>query len=318
MTKNTMMVVTGGAASLTAADDRAVEYQGSAVADRTRDAYRGEWRSFTGWCADRGVAPLPSQAGTVAAYLAHMADAGRKASTIRHHLTTITQAHKAAGITDPPTRTAEVRRTLQGIMRERGSAQTRKLPFTPEQIEAIDAALPDTLAGARDRAIIRFGIAMGGRRSELAGLDVADVDFNDMGAVVTLRRSKTDPEGKGRQIGVPHGPGLAALRVWMQKAGITEGAIFRPVNKGDNVVGGRLAGQAVDRIVKRCAEAIGLDSTMYGGHTLRATFVTGAYLAGADDASITRTTGHRSLAILNVYKRPADLFRRNAAAIAGF
>jgi hypothetical protein len=47
--------------------------------------------------------------------------------------------------------------------------------------------------------------------------------------LVTLRRSKTDQEGFGRRVAIPRGEiacPVAALRAWLDAAGITEGAIF--------------------------------------------------------------------------------------------
>ena len=49
---------------------------------------------------------------------------------------------------------------------------------------------------------------------------------------VTLRRSKTDQEGIGRRVAIPRGEiacPVAALRAWLDAAGITEGAIFRRI-----------------------------------------------------------------------------------------
>jgi hypothetical protein len=50
-----------------------------------------------------------------------------------------------------------------------------------------------------------------------------------VGMVVTLRRSKTDQEAVGAiprcEIACP----VAALRAWLDAAGITEGAIFRRI-----------------------------------------------------------------------------------------
>jgi hypothetical protein len=50
-----------------------------------------------------------------------------------------------------------------------------------------------------------MGFAGALRRSELVGLDATDVSETAEGLVVTIRRSKTDPEAAGRTIGVPFG-----------------------------------------------------------------------------------------------------------------
>ncbi|WP_438810686.1 hypothetical protein, partial [Proteus mirabilis] len=50
-----------------------------------------------------------------------------------------------------------------------------------------------------------IGFAGGFRRSELVGLDHADIEPVRQGIVIHLRRSKTDQAGEGRRVGIPHG-----------------------------------------------------------------------------------------------------------------
>ena len=77
-----------------------------------------------------------------------------------------------------------------------------------EDIRRIVETTPETLQGWRDRALLLVGFAGAFRRSELVSLDYADLDFQSAGLVVTLRRSKTDPEGQGRKVGIPPGSGV--------------------------------------------------------------------------------------------------------------
>jgi integrase len=49
--------------------------------------------------------------------------------------------------------------------------------------------------GLRDRALVLLGFAGAFRRSELVGLDVADLEFSRDGLTVLLRRSKTAQDG---------------------------------------------------------------------------------------------------------------------------
>jgi site-specific recombinase XerC len=71
-------------------------------------------------------------------------------------------------------------------------------------------------AGCRDRALLLLGFAGALRRSELVGLDLADVTEGTDGLTVHLRRSKTDQEGTGRTVGVPFGsnPATCPVRAW--------------------------------------------------------------------------------------------------------
>lgn len=131
-----------------------------------------------------------------------------------------------------PCKSALVKAALQGLRRKYGAAQKQAKALTREDLLAILEHLDDGMKDARDRALLLLGFAGGFRRSELVGLDVADIEQVRQGVIITLRHSKTDQEGAGRKIGIPHGRTrhcpVAAVTDWLTRSGITEGAIFRP------------------------------------------------------------------------------------------
>ena len=203
-----------------------------------------------------------------------------------------------------------------------GVAQQGKAPIVVADLRAILARLPKGPLGLRDRALLLLGFAGGFRRSELVALDVADLAFTSEGITVTIRRSKTDQEGQGRKVGIPSGRHVQtcpvlAVRDWLEESDMVDGAVFRPVLKGGRVCANRLSAQSVNLVVKRAAASIGLDPTLYGGHSLRAGLATAAASAGASERSIAQQTGHRSMKVLRGYIRDGSLYRDNAASIAG-
>jgi integrase len=160
------------------------------------------------------------------------------------------------------------------------------------------------------------------RRSELVGLDVADVSEGTDGLIVRLRRSKTDQEGAGRNVGIPYGSNLAtcpvrAWRAWLELSSITEGPAFRPVDRHGRIAVTRLSGQAVALVLKRHASRAGLDPGEVAGHSLRAGLATSAAAAGVPESVIAATTGHRGTAMLRRYIREGSLFCENAADAVG-
>lgn len=321
--ENHLQPTTGGLpGELVRAQQSAREYIQAAKAANTLRAYRSDWDHFTTWCEGQGFHPLPADPKTVALYISALADAGRKTSTIRRRLAAISQAHQAAGH-ESPTRAAAVRETWKGICRKHGTEQKGKAPAVVETIRAMIAALsPDTMIGRRDRALLLVGFAGAFRRSELVGLDVADVEFTADGLVVTLRRSKTDQEGAGRKVGIPYGSDpstcpVRALRAWLDAAGIVSGPLFRPVNRHGQVGARRLSDKAVALIVKRAAAAAGFDPSRFAGHSLRAGLATAASAAGKSERAIMEQTGHRSVTMVRRYIRDGSLFRENAAAGIG-
>ena len=140
------------------------------------------------------------------------------------------------------------------------------------------------------------------------------------GRASTQQRSSTRAVSGAR--GGPYGSNLAtcpvrALTGWLDAAGISEGPIFRPVNRHGQIAAGRLSGYGVALVVKRAAEAAGLESANYAGHSLRAGLATSAANAGASERAIMAQTGHKSERMVRRYIRDGSLFRDNAAAVVG-
>jgi site-specific recombinase XerD len=300
---------------------RARDYVAASKAENTRRAYKSDWADFSAWCSGRGLVSMPAEPTTVALYLSANADVV-KVSTLRRRLSSIAVAHRAVGH-DSPTSKEPVTSVLAGIARTKGVAACGKAPVLVDDLRAMVGVLETTKAiGLRDRALLLLGFATGCRRSELVALNVDDVAFSAQGLTLTLRRSKTDQEGVGRKIGVPFGRSEAtcpvrALKVWIERAGLIEGALFRAVNKAGVVSKARLTAQVVRLIVLRTAKAAGIDASNLGAHSLRSGLVTSAVIGGASEIAIMRQTGHASVAMVRRYTRDADLFRGNVVNAVG-
>jgi len=194
----------------------------AAKAPATLKAYRNDWRDFESWCRVHNLPALPSTPETVALYIADRAST-LASGTITRRLTSIAKAHQAAGVTNSPatTRHFVVGETLKGIRRTIGTAQQGKAPLLSADIRRIIIARREDLLGLRDAALVLVGFAGGFRRSELAGIRLCDLKFSADGVVVSVRKSKTDQEGAGREVGLPFGASpetcpVRALRVARQ------------------------------------------------------------------------------------------------------
>jgi len=308
------------AAALVAVREQARDYAHHAKSPNTRRAYRADWADFSAWCRAHDRTPLPAAPETVALYLADAA-ARCKTSTLARRLSAIAQAHQVAGHPSP-TKDQSVRAVAAGIRRAKGTAQQGKAPMVTADVRRMVDALPATLMGRRDRALLLLGFAGAFRRSELVALDVADVAERPEGLAVTIRRSKTDQEGAGRVVGIPYGSHyescpVRALRAWLASAGIAHGPLFQAIDRHGNLLPGRLSPQGVARAVKRAAVAAKLDPAKYAGHSLRAGLATAAAEAGVSERAIMAQTGHKSLPMVRKYIRSGSIFRENAAAEVG-
>ena len=300
------------------------EFAQAAKSGATRRAYASDLRDFDAWCAAQERAPLPAEPATVALYVTHLARTGSAASTIQRRLAAISQVHQLAGHVPPPTQDWEVRQVVQGIRRRLGTAPAQKEAVLTATLRRLIASCdPETRVGARDRALLLLGFGAALRRSELVALDVEDVTVTDEGLRIRIRRSKTDPEAHGDEVGVVKGQHpdidpVRALQNWRELGGITAGPLFRPVTRADTVRRGRLSGQTVALIVQRTAERAGLPAPeAFAGHSLRSGCATQAAVEGAPERAIMRQGRWRSAATVRRYIRTGDLWQENASAWLG-
>ena len=282
-------------------------YLAARRAPSTETAYAACLRAFLSWASENHKTALPAAPETLALFLAGLADRGYAVPTLRRYVSAISAVHIAEGLEDP-TKAAIIASLIDGISRARGTASKAKAALSPGDLAAIVAALPETRIGARDRAIILLGFAAALRRSELAALDLEDLDFSGAGVEIMIRASKTDQRRAGQRVVVPNGGALCpvrAIRRWLEMSGLADGPVFRRISRGDRVLEPRLSGQGIATAIKRAGENAGFDPETLGGHSLRAGFVTEAAGRGETAFRIMATTRHRSTESLKAYIRPS-------------
>lgn len=300
--------------------EQANTYIKSSKASNTVKGYRSDWEDFANWCTSLQRETLPATEETFALYIANLASNGYKASTIERRISSVSQAHQAAGYNSPTS--YKIKQVMAGVRRLHGSKQKGKNPILVDHLKKMALEYPDTLAGYRDSALLLIGFSGAFRRSELVSLDVEHVERDAKGLIIHLEKSKVDQEGKGDQIGIPYGSyaetcPVLAYDSWVKKAAITSGALFRPINRHGHVSAKRLSDQSVALIVKRYAGAIGLVKDDYAGHSLRSGLATSAAMAGKGERTIMKQTRHSSEAMLRKYIRMGTLFSENAASNIG-
>ena len=156
--------------------------------------------------------------------------------------------------------------------------------------DLLHAPDPQTLTGKRDRAILAVLLGCGLRRAELLRINVEDLQQREGRCVLP------DLTGKGnriRTVTVPAGV-KARIDAWLSAAGNTTGRIFRPVNKGDVIVGTEIRDEkAVWRLVMRYAKATDLGKL--APHDLRRTCAKLCRKAGGELEQIQLLLGHASI-----------------------
>ncbi len=335
---------------------RLAEYARASQADATRRAHMGDVMRFAMWAAsqvgaevpglprmprgasvdaliarERQVADIvaayiPSSPGAVLGWVESLDAAGRAPSTIRRYVSSLAAVHRMMGHTSPVD--DAVRRVLKGHQRmkvEQGWRVREAAPLLAADalriVGAMDRKAPQ---GARDASVVLVGLATGMRRSELAALRMGDVMREERGYVLTIRRSKTDQVGEGREVTFTRGRRatcpVRALDAWLELAGeVEDGApVWCQIGRwGDVRRQSSISGKSVDGILRRAAVAAGYERGTFSAHSLRAGHVTARAIAGDSDSAIMDSTGHRSTTMLRRYDRAAKRFRHDSTGSVG-
>ncbi len=103
------------------------------------------------------------------------------------------------------------------------------------------------------------------------------------------------------------------LENWLVRASIEDGWLFRRIsNDGKTVTSDPMSDRTVARVVQRRVAAAGLDPALFGGHSLRAGFLTAAARSGASVFQMQAQSRHKSVQVLSGYVRSEKLFEDHA------
>jgi site-specific recombinase XerD len=162
--------------------------------------------------------------------------------------------------------------------------------LSPRQAQTLLSA-PDisTVSGLRDRAILAVLLGCGLRRSEVAALTFAHVQQRD------CRWCIVDLVGKHGRVRTAPMPAWVkvAIDAWTAAAGVANGHVFRPLNRGGTVTGERLGEKVVWQMLKRYAAEVGVPGI--APHDLRRTCAKLCRAAGGELEQIQLLLGHASV-----------------------
>lgn len=319
-------------------------FQREGESENTRRTYRQALRYWLAWFQVRygQELKLPVHVASVAQFVvdhaetapgagdqqlpaAHdqrLVDAGVKAkpgalslATIELRLAALARAHRDQHLPSP-VEEAHVRRLLRNVratQAKAGAAPNKKAALDKALLHRLLAVCENTPLGLRDRALLAFGWATGGRRrSEIAAADFAFLTTTSDGFRYRLAHSKTNQTGAVRPQDVKPviGEAARALVAWlevMDDQGVQRsGRIFRQVLRG-GLVGDELSGHAVREIVKRRCDMAGLNADEFSAHSLRSGFLTEAGRRGVSLKAAMNLSGHSSVVTAMGYMRDGEV-----------
>ena len=278
---------------LSEAEARAIEMVLDGLpSEHSRRAYERALFDFFHW--HRGVGRPQLNKAVVQRYAAELREGGMSASSVNQRLSAIRKL--AAEAADNGLLDAQIAGGIRAVKGARQEGRRTGNWLTREEAQSWLGA-PDkrTMRGRRDRALLAVLIGCGLRRSEAASLTFEHVQQRDGRWVLVDLIGKRD---KIRSVPMPNWA-KAAIDVWSAASGLTDGLVFRAVNKGDRVVGGGITPQAIYNIIVGYAGE--LQKHGVAPHDLRRTFAKLAHKGGAAIDQIQLSLGHESIQTTEEY-----------------
>ena len=278
------------------------------LADRSRDAYLAQVRSFIEWltASDHGGEALSDSRGrdlAVRSYKRHLKTKRKWAPTsVNQALAAIDNFYRSLGLGRPE------------VPRE-GLAQVAPRALEAEEQRAFLRAV-ERCPSPRDRAIATVFFYTGLRLSELAALDVGDVSMSARRGRLRVRSGKGDAY---REVPL-NSVCRAALAEWMivRARQLSTLAVLEDVEDEMNALwlsrtDARMGTRAVDLVVRRLAKDAGVELS---AHVLRHTCITNLIRSGADVVLVADIAGHRRLDTTRRYSLPSEADRDAAVEAA--
>ncbi len=255
----------------------------------TRVAYLRDISRFEEFLKKKGKGFLSAGPDDVTAFLLWMRDSGRSVRTYTRALITIRGMYRFL--------------LKEGLLGKSPASNVDIPAYHPGLPEALSTEEVDRLLGARqgsdplelrDRTMIETLYATGLRVSELIGLRLNDVN---------LQKGLLTATGKGsKQRAVPLGEeSMTWLRRYMEES---RPALLGKGRSGHLFLSRR--GRAMTRqnfweIIKKAAQAAGIERTRIKPHVLRHSFATHLIEGGADLRSVQAMLGHSDISTTQVY-----------------
>ena len=232
-----------------------------AYAPSTIRAFNADFSSYINFCENNNKDALPTQPSTLATYVEHLTHKKYSSSYIRRILVAISAIHRLNRFEDP-TKDPDVRLAMRRMHRQLGRASHQALGVTIDILNQMMEATSNDLRGIRDRALLCVSYDTLSRRGELVSLRIEDMEIikvkeKEETARILLIKSKTDQESRGKWLYLKPST-YQLLKVWVNKAKLNTGLIFRGI-RGNGVVTKKLCSGQVCRIYKKLAMRSGIE-----------------------------------------------------------
>jgi integrase/recombinase XerD len=268
-------------------------------------SYRRDLVGWEQWLRDTGIEADAVRPEHLEGYLEFARGQGKSAATVSRTLASLRGLfgflYGEGAIAVDPTADLQSPRLARRLPKALDEDQTLSLLRAVAGVGPLDF---------RDRALLEVLYGTGARISEVVGLSLSDLQFDDGLIRVFGKGSKERLVPLGR-------PARETLSAWLSPVGRPLVAPDRWAHRGDaeavflNTRGGRLSRQGAWAVLKRHAGRVGL-SDQVSPHVLRHSCASHMLAHGADIRVVQELLGHVSIATTQLYTRLSSEHLRRA------
>ena len=284
----------------------------AAKAPSTRKRYSQLWSQFETFCVNRERTPLPASSRTVLDFLVHLVNGG-KGGSAGASLAAIKDYHLNAHVQDP-TQEREVMLAAEGASRITADRKGWPKERGPLPVEALLTFMRSpsfsSALGLRDATLVAVGLRLMLRPGEIVKLKLESVRMQKDGALVRLGRSKADQKAQRKPLLIESSASPACpvkllqslIRARKAQGATDEDLLFI------GAAGRPLTTSAVSSVIRRMAEAHGLDPKSFSGHSLRIGGASAALAGGLTVDQVKAVGGWKSAAVNQYLESPKKKF----------
>lgn len=257
------------------------------ASNNTLQSYRRDLIQFENYLREKEIKYSKVTEQDIKDYINYLSEKGKKASTISRTIASIRAFYQYE---------MKNKKTIQDPTEHIQSPKIeKKAPcvLTSQEVELLLEQPTDVdLKGIRDKAMLEFAYASGMRVSEIIGLNIEDVVFEE-GIVVCKNGNKKRMIPLGKMC-------LNALKEYVDNARSILVKTEKETALFVNLNGKRLTRQGFWKIIKYYQEQANITKDITP-HTLRHSFATHLLQNGADLKSIQMMLGHSDISSTQVY-----------------
>ncbi|MGR5064660.1 tyrosine-type recombinase/integrase [Photobacterium sp. DNB22_13_2] len=233
----------------------------SQYASNTLISFKNDWNNFLVFCSSEHIPSLPAKPDTVHRYIEQMAKS-RKLASLKRYIVTISLIHRCHNLSDPCAK-AEIRLAMKKQQLDKHDDYQNAAPFRDEHLQQLldSFELSTKPKDIRDLAIWAVMFEAMLKRSELAALYVDNLYIHSSGLI--------DLEVGSTTISLSS-IASKALQRWLVIGMITDGFVFRRIDRHSNIGDKPLDHSSIYRIFRRASDELGLgDTSLFSGQSPR-------------------------------------------------